>query len=138
MDIIFSFFDLIINDLVVLVTIMIILIACLADLLTNPVARPMIEALDYAQRTNTIGSLRNEDVSRSIRANDSMVRMAESDGSSALMVAAVAQNAEVMAALNERLKRPIDAAVSIAGEHGFVEAKNEYDRYLRNKSPKDY
>lgn len=107
-------------------------------LLANPVARPMIEALDYAQRTNTIGSLKDEDVSRSIRANDSMVRMAESDGSSALMVAAVAQNAEVMKALNERLKYPIDAAVSIAGEHGIVQAEDKYNRYLKNKSPKDF
>ena len=36
------------------------------ELLQSPVARPMIDALDYAQRTNTIGSLRSEDVSRSI------------------------------------------------------------------------
>ena len=36
------------------------------QLLQSPVARPMIDALDYAQRTNTIGSLRSEDVSRSI------------------------------------------------------------------------
>lgn len=108
------------------------------ELLANPVARPMIEALDYAQRTNTIGSLKDEDVSRSIRATDSMVRMAESDRSSALMVAAVVQNAEAMAALNERLKQPIDAAVSIAGEHGFVQAEDKYNRYLKNKSPKDF
>ena len=98
----------------------------------------MIEALDYAQRTNTVGSLKDEDVSRSIRATDSMVRMAESDGSSTLMVAAVVQNAEAMAALNERLKHPIDAAVSIAGEHGFVQAEDKYNRYLKNKSPKDF
>ena len=34
-------------------------------LVASPVARPLIEALDYAQRTNTIGSLRSADVSRS-------------------------------------------------------------------------
>lgn len=107
-------------------------------LLANPVARPMIEALDYAQRTNTIGSLKDEDVSRSIRATDSMLRMAESDGSSALMVAAVVQNAEAMTALTERLKQPIDAAVSIAGEHGIVQAEDKYNRYLKNKSPKNF
>ena len=98
----------------------------------------MIEALDYAQRTNTIGSLKDEDVSRSIRANDSMVRIAESGESSALMVAAVAQNAEAMAALNERLRRPIDAAVSVAGEHGIVAAEDKYKAYIKNKSPKKF
>ena len=107
-------------------------------LLASPVARPMIEALDYAQRTNTIGSLKEEDVSRSIRANDSMVRIAESGESSALMVAAVAQNAQAMAALNDRLSRPIDAAVSVAGEHGIVSAEEKYKTYLKNKSPKDF
>jgi len=35
-------------------------------LLASPVARPLINALDYAQRTNTIGSLRADDVSRTI------------------------------------------------------------------------
>ena len=35
-------------------------------LLANPVARPLINALDYAQRTNTIGSLRSIDVSRAV------------------------------------------------------------------------
>lgn len=107
-------------------------------LLANPVARPMIEALDYAQRTNTIGSLRDADVSRSIRATDSMVRMAESDGSSALMVAAIAHNAEIMSSLNERLKYPIDAAVSIAGDHGVAQAEDKYKMYLKNKSPKKF
>ncbi|MDE7180295.1 MAG: phage tail tape measure protein, partial [Muribaculaceae bacterium] len=107
-------------------------------LLANPVARPMIEALDYAQRTNTIGSIKDEDVSRSIRAADSMVRIAESNDSSALMIAAIAHNAETMASLNERLKYPIDAAVSIAGEHGVAHAEDRYHMYLRNKSPKNF
>lgn len=105
-------------------------------LLANPVARPMIEALDYAQRTNTIGSLKDEDVSRSIRATDSMVRLAESDGSSALMVAAVARNAEAVSALNERLRQPLGAVVTVTGDQGIQRAQDEYDRLLKNKSPK--
>lgn len=105
-------------------------------LLANPVARPMIEALDYAQRTNTIGSLKEDDVSRSIRANDSMVRMAESDGSSALMVAAVARNAKAVDALNDRLHQPLGAIVTMTGDYGINNAKEEYNRYIRNKNPK--
>lgn len=105
-------------------------------LLKDPVARPMIEALDYAQHTNTVGTLRPADVSRSIRANDSLVRMAESDGSSALVVAAVAQNAQVVDALNTRLKEPLVAVVTMAGDHGVVKAQDEYDQYMRNKKPK--
>lgn len=105
-------------------------------LLANPVARPMIDALDYAQRTNTIGSLRSEDVSRSIRANDSLVRMAESDGSNVLVASAVAQNTEAVDRLNNRLQQPLGAIVTVTGDHGINKAQDEYDQYIRNKNPK--
>lgn len=105
-------------------------------LLANPVARPMIEALDYAQRTNTIGSLREEDVSRSIRANDSLARIAEDDGSAALVVAAVAQNAQAVNALVGRLNEPFVTVNTVTGDHGYRRAENEYDRLINNKSPK--
>lgn len=105
-------------------------------LLANPVARPMIEALDYAQRTNTIGSLRAEDVSRSIRANDSLVRMAETDGSEVIVAAAVAQSAQAVAALTQRLNEPFVTINTVTGDHGINAAKSEYDRLMSNKSPK--
>ncbi len=105
-------------------------------LLANPVARPMIDALDYAQRTNTIGSLGSEDVSRSIRANDSLVRMAESDGSNVLVATAVANNTEAVERLNSRLQQPLGAIVTVTGDHGINRAQDEYDQYIRNKKPK--
>ncbi len=105
-------------------------------LLANPVARPMIDALDYAQRTNTIGSLRSEDVSRSIRANDSLVRMAESDGSNVLVATAVANNTEAVERLNSRLQQPLGAIVTVTGDHGINRAQDEYNQYIRNKNPK--
>ena len=84
-------------------------------LLANPVARPMIEALDLAQRTNTIGSLKPEDVSRSIRANDSLARIAEDDNQGALMVAAFAQNSQAVGALVERLNEPFVTVNTVTG-----------------------
>lgn len=105
-------------------------------LLASPVARPMIEALDRAQRTNTIGSLRPDDVSRSIRANDSLVRIAEGDGSSVLIMAALAQNAKAVDLLNRRLQKPLGAIVTMTGDYGINRAKEEYDQYMRNKNPK--
>lgn len=105
-------------------------------LLASPVARPMIEALDYAQRTNTIGSLSQEDVSRSIRANDSLARIAESDGSSALMVAAVAQNAQAVAALTSRLREPFVTVNTVTGDRGIKAAQEEYDKLIANVTPK--
>lgn len=96
----------------------------------------MIEALDYAQRTNTIGSLRAEDVSRSIRANDSLVRMAEGDSSAALVVAAVARNAEVVDALTRRLNEPFVTVNSVTGDHGIKQAQDNYARLIKNVTPK--
>ena len=105
-------------------------------LLASPVARPMIETLDYAQRTNTIGSLRSEDVSRSIRANDSLARAAENNDGTALMVAAMARNAQVIDALDRRLENPIGAVVTVTGEHGINAGLDEYQQYISNKNPK--
>lgn len=105
-------------------------------LLANPVARPMIDALDYAQRTNTIGSLRAEDVSRSIRAGDSLARMSEDRGTSAMMVGAVLKNAEALTALNARLNEPFVTVNTVAGDHGINRAMEEHARLINNITPK--
>lgn len=105
-------------------------------LLANPRARSMINALDYVQRTNTIGSLNADDVSRSIRANDSIARAAESDNASALIAAALVRNAESAETLTRRLREPLGAVVTVSGDYGINKKQEEYNQYLRNKSPK--
>lgn len=105
-------------------------------LLANPIARPMIDALDYAQRTNTIGSLRPDDVSRSITANNSLVRIAESDGSPALMVAAAVRMSQTVDNLTNRLDEPFVTINTVTGPYGINQAQDEYSRLINNKSPK--
>lgn len=105
-------------------------------LLANPRARSMINALDYVQRTNTVGSLNADDVSRSIRANDSIARAAESDNASALIAAALVRNAESAETLTRRLREPLGAIVTVSDEYGINKKQEEYAQYLRNKSPK--
>lgn len=105
-------------------------------LLANPVARPMIEALDYAQRTNTIGSLRADDVSHSITANNSLVRIAEGDGSPALMVAAAVRMSQTVDNLTNRLDEPFVTINTVTGPHGINQAQNEYSRLMNNVTPK--
>ena len=100
-------------------------------LLANPVARPLINALDYAQRTNTIGSLRSADVSRSL-ANQSVVAQ-----SAPTIV--VEQNTEytyIMKRLAERLDEPFVTVNTITGDNGIKKAQDEYDKLMRNKTPK--
>lgn len=105
-------------------------------LLASPVARPMIDALDYAQRTNTIGSLRAEDVSRSIRANDTLARSADNGEPAALMTAAAAEMARTVDALKSRLDEPFVTVNTVTGDKGIKQAQDEYSRLMNNITPK--
>lgn len=105
-------------------------------LLSNPIARPMIDALDYAQRTNSIGSLRMEDVSRSITANNSLVRIAENDNGTLAMAAAMAQSSQAISALTKRLQEPFVTVNTVTGDLGIKKAQDEYNLLMKNKSPK--
>ena len=116
-------------------------------LLASPVARPLINALDYAQKTNTIGSLRAEDVSRTITASvapvsqpQSVVVQAPTDS---VATAALAQSAaalsdakRVIEKLNKRLNEPFVTVNTVTGDTGIKQAQDEYSALIRNKTPK--
>ena len=117
-------------------------------LLASPVARPLINALDYAQRTNTIGSLRADDVSRTIIGTGAVaspspqpvIIQAPTDN---VASAAVAQSAavlskyeETMNRLSQRLNEPFVTVNTVTGDTGIKQAQEEYDTLIRNKSPK--
>lgn len=117
-------------------------------LLASPVARPLINALDYAQRTNSIGSLRADDVSRTIVGTGAVaspspqpvVIQAPTDN---VASAALAQSAavlskyeETMNRLSQRLNEPFVTVNTVTGDTGIKQAQDEYDTLMRNKSPK--
>ena len=117
-------------------------------LLASPVARPLINALDYAQRTNTIGSLRADDVSRTIIGTGAVaspspqpvIIQAPTDN---VASAALAQSAAVlsryektMSQLSKRLNEPFVTMNTVTGDTGIKQAQDEYDTLMRNKSPK--
>ena len=101
-------------------------------LVASPVARPLIEALDYAQRTNTIGSLRSADVSRSITAP-----MALSQSQPQVIVQESKDLKDIIARLNERLDEPFVTVNTVTGDKGIKQAQDEYQRLMNNKSPKN-
>lgn len=105
-------------------------------LLASPVARPMIEALDQAQRTNTIGSLKADDVSRSITAGTSLVRMAETDNGSALLVAAAMRLSASAENMTSRLNEPFVTVATVTGDRGINKAQDDYTRMMNNVTPK--
>lgn len=117
------------------------------EMLANPVARPIINALDYAQRTNTIGSLRADDVSRTIAPvaystpqQQQPIIVQQPDG---LATAAIVQNtkaiqsyADTMKQLQQRLSEPFVTVNTVTGDTGIKQAQDEYDTLIRNKTPK--
>lgn len=117
-------------------------------LLASPVARPLINALDYAQRTNTIGSLRADDVSRTIVgtgavASPSPQPVIIQTPTDNVASAALAQSAavlskyeETMNRLSQRLNEPFVTVNTVTGDTGIKQAQEEYDTLIRNKSPK--
>lgn len=119
------------------------------QLLQSPVARPMIDALDYAQRTNTIGSLRSEDVSRSIVAPSVyaqsastsptvIVQQPNSDAQTEIAAThlAMKEYAAVIRQLKERLDEPFVTVNTVTGDTGIKQAQDEYEQLMRNKTPK--
>ncbi len=117
-------------------------------LVKSPVARPIIDMLEYAQRTNRIGSLSMEDVSRSISAPMRIASMAQQPvvvQAPASAPVASGQAGEGLSQgdlaasldkLNSRLENPIVAVSSVAGEFGSKRAEEKYNRMMRNKSPR--
>ena len=112
-------------------------------LVKSPQARPLIEALDYAQRTNTIGSLTAADVSRSITAPILIAAQPQSSPAPAVTNIYTSEgersNDKIVAVLDRldsRLNEPFVTVNTVSGDHGIQQAQDEYDRLMRNKSPK--
>ena len=101
-------------------------------LVNNPKTRPLINALEQAQRSNTIGTISSADVSRSITAP-----MATA---SAASEAKTASNRDELATtlrkLNTRLEQPFVTVNTVTGDTGIKKAQDDYERLMRNKNPK--
>ena len=103
-------------------------------LVTSPVTRPIIDALEYAQRTNTIGTVRSFRTTP-IATNTSV---GFSDGSVPYhqLVALIDSYNETIKQLNDRLDQPFVTVNTVTGDRGIKKAQDEYDRLIRNKTPK--
>ena len=93
-------------------------------LVSSPQARPMIDRLEYAQRTNTIGQLNQTGTDSRV---DDTLR----------------QNAMVMAAyidtmnkLERRLNEPFVTVNTVTGDAGIKKAQDDYNKLMKNKSPR--
>ena len=109
------------------------------ELLANPTARAIINTLDYAQRTNTIGNLKGADVSRSLTAPTVLAQAAQSGELNRTLMSNTAvmhEYAKTMAALNTRLNEPFVTVNTVTGDVGIKQAQDEYSQLIKNKTPK--
>ena len=100
-------------------------------LLASPVARPMIEFLDYAQRTNTIGRLATP---------SSPISGGAPSVQSPAQPVVVTESQEMRNAirrLNERLNQPFVTINTVTGDHGIKQAQDEYRKLMNNTLPKN-
>ena len=112
-------------------------------LVNNPRTRPLLEALDHAQRTNTIGTISAADVSRTITA-PAVLASRSADASPTIVnntyqSAPAPENERMVAVLDRldsRLNEPFVTVNTVSGDHGIQQAQEEYDRLMKNKSPK--
>lgn len=109
-------------------------------LLKNPQTRAAIEALDYAQRNNTMGRISAADVSRSITA-PSIIAGAAGDGTMQrtmeAMVAVMARYGDTMSRLGERLDEPFVTVNTVEGDLGIKKAQDGYQKMINNTLPKN-
>lgn len=100
-------------------------------LLASPVARPLIDALDYAQRTNTIGSLRMTDISTVHPKTNGINRSDDVH-----IELALTEMQAVVAKLNKRLSEPFVTVNTVSGDAGIKQAQDDYQKLINNKTPK--
>ncbi len=118
----------------------------------NRHVRPIIEALDFAQRNNKVGSLSNEYVTKTITPPTLLAEsytkaqaipkqvvvnnLPERESQSPQSERFLADYAETMRLLRQRLDEPFVTVYSVTGDIGMKQAQDEYDKLIRNKTPK--
>ena len=118
----------------------------------NPKIRPIIEALDTAQRTNKVGSLSDEYVTKTITAPTVLAKsytkaqkspkqvvvnnLPEQSSQSPQSERAFSDYAETMRLLRQRLEEPFVTVNSVTGDISMKKAQDEYAKLIRNKTPK--
>ena len=110
-------------------------------LLANPEARAIVNTLDYAQRTNQMGSLKASDVSRSITAPQVIAQSVQDgklDAALATTAAALSTYSKTMDNLEGRLREPFVTVNTVEGDAGIKKAQDEYNQMMRNITPKSH
>ena len=100
----------------------------------NPAIRPVLNLIDHAHRTNTVGSLTASDVS-AVVAPSAVVPVSEGGTEVDLeLYRLVVECTETIKQVKSRLQEPLVAETYVTGKHGINQAQKEYNRLNNNKS----
>ena len=121
-------------------------------LVKSPVARPLLEALEVAQRRNMIGTLQlpaQQVISASPKViglkgyGDELRGTGDERALSEERLSFIEENkvmserlSDVISRLEERLEEPSVAVVRVTGEHGLTKVERDYARMVNNARPK--
>jgi len=109
--------------------------------------RKVYNLVDYAQRTNTVAKITNEDIARAVGiksgySSGGFVSQGAAAGNGfqstisvqdlAVIRATMAESNAINAALLAQLKKGIKAGVSVSGNNGIAEATKLYDKLISN------
>lgn len=119
-------------------------------LVKSPVARPLLEALEVAQRRNRIGvlpSVESQSVMRlggyGVNQMDELRGTRDERALSEERLSFIEENkvmseklAGVISRLEERLNEPFVTVNTVTGDKGIQKAQDDYEKLMRNKRPK--
>lgn len=100
----------------------------------NPAIRPVLNLIDHAQRTNTVGSLTASDVSAVVAPSAVVPASGSGDDTDPALRLLIADCVRVIQKVDTRLQQRIRADVYVAGPHGIDENLKKYNELKNNIS----
>lgn len=115
------------------------------EAVNNPNLRPMLDAIDMAQKNGTVGSLTKSDLAKALNVNSTVDTTAPRTRTATsgynpnapdnhIYAAMIARQAEVIEKLNKRLDEPFEAYSVISGKKGSFEQTRKYQKLIKNAS----
>jgi phage tail tape measure protein, TP901 family len=100
----------------------------------NPAIRPVLNLIDHAQRTNTVGSLTASDVSAVVAPSAVLPASGSGGDTDPALRLLIADCVRVIQKVDTRLQQRIRADVYVAGPHGIDENLKKYNELKNNIS----
>lgn len=100
----------------------------------NPAIRPVLNLIDHAQRTNTVGSLTASDVSAVVAPSAVVPASGSGNDTDPALRLLIADCVRVIQKVDTRLQQRIRADVYVAGPHGIDENLKKYNELKNNIS----